>query len=838
MDAGKDIRLSGNVIPFKYELLIEPNMHGEDYQGREVIYATAREPTKAIRLNAKSISIKEAKVSSGSQEHEAFVSYFPEREEAELNLDKEVSGSISIKMHFSGKHNESLFGFYRSNYTAKGVRKSILTTQFEPTGARLAFPCFDEPAMKAVFEVSLLIDPNLEAISNMPVRSEEMKGRKKLVMFMPTPKMSTYLVYLGVGTFDRMSGWAGKTRLSVVTVPGKASWGGLALRYAKSFIRFYESYFGIAYQLPKLDLIAVPDFAAGAMENWGAITFREVELLAEPKTTSTSTMQRIAEVVAHELAHQWFGDLVTLAWWDDTWLNESFATFMSYKAIGSVFPAWDAEAKYLDQEVSRGFASDDFLAAHPVSVHVSDPAHAGAMFDDISYRKGGALLLMFNDYVGEAIFRGGLRRYLKKHSYSNASKEELWSAIDDFASTQGRRTRLHNIASKWIESPGHPTVFARENKAGITLKQRRLTLLKNLNARPWPIPIRYTSSNGKPTSRLLMLTREKAELRGKTKVKLNFGQAGFYRVGYSNRLLDYAGTLAKMRKVSGKDIWGIENDLFFFLRSGRLPLNKYLDYIARYLPHAGYPANSNISSHLSWLYSITDGYPVREKIKEAGISYHLTLLNRLGWKKTPGEKTYDTAMRNSALLWLGTAGEHKTLKFLTEKFARNKQIDPEIRSAVYISVAQNGGRNEFAIIKERYNVSNSPEEKRILLAALGNFNNTSLIESSLRFAMSKNVRLQDSIFIPIQTSKTALGRKLLLKWQMANWHKLMELYDPSANMLSGLTLALSTQADADARNKIVRFFSNPKNLRGDIERDVKIAIESIDANIKVLAANT
>ncbi len=834
MESKKDIRLKSYITPSRYELLIEPNMNGKEYEGSEMIYVNSAEPTKSIRLNCKNIIIKNASIRSDKSDQAAKISYFAEREEAVLKVNKEVSGNIAIKIGFSGIHNENLFGFYRSNYTEKGKKRSILTTQFEPTGARLAFPCFDEPAMKAVFEIALLIEPGFEAISNMPIKSETMKGKKKLVTFMPTPKMSTYLVYLGVGNFNRISGKVGSTKLSLITTQGKAEFGRIAFQYAKKFIRFYESYFGIKYQLPKLDLLAIPDFAAGAMENWGAITFREVELIADPKGTSTATKQRIAEVVAHELAHQWFGDLVTLSWWDDTWLNESFATFMSYKAMENVLPEWDAGSKYLDQEVSRGFSSDNFAASHPVNMHVGDASHAASMFDDISYRKGGALLLMFNDYVGESVFRGGLKKYLKKHAYSNAAKEDLWRAIDEFGSSHGKHTILADVASEWIERPGHPTIFAEQHKNGIIVSQKRLTVSKTLNEKPWPIPIRYSSGNG--SSQLLMFDKKKTRLNGKPNAKLNYGQSGFYKVEYSDKLMDYVGNLVKEKKLSGRDAWGIENDLFFLLRSGRLHINIYFNYITKYMMQSGYPSNANISSHLLWLYFITDGTHLNEKIKKAGMAYHLELLKRLGWNRKPAEKTYDTTMRSLAITWLGAAGEHSTLKRLVELF-NSKRIDPDIKRAVYVSVASNGGRNEFEEIKKRYIASSNPEEKRILLAALGNFKDKSLIKASLDFSMSSMVRLQDSIFIPLQILKTDLGRRIFLRWEMANWNKLMGMYDPSTNMLSNLTLALSIISDKKERDIVNKFFSEPKNVRGDIERDIKIALESIDANIMFLNSN-
>ena len=386
MEISKRETLGDNVCPVNYQLFFEPNFSTFEFEGRAKITVRISKNTKQIALNSKELSIREAFVKSSGKIQKAEIKFDGQRERVILSLERGIVGSAVLEIVFKGVHNDKLYGFYRSKYIEGSEEKYILTTQFEAPNARSAFPCFDEPAFKATYDISLLVPNNLLCISNMTAKKEMEQGDKKLVVFNTTPKMSSYLVYMGVGNFEVASIKSGRLKISCVTVPGKKKYTGLALDYTKKFIHYFENYFGIKLPLIKMDVIGIPDFAAGAMENWGAITFRETALLAEDRAAIT-TKQRIAEVIAHELTHQWFGDLVTMRWWDDLWLNESFATFMAYKAMDAVFPEWNMKVQYLDNVIASALAADQLVSTHPIAVKVNKPSEIEQIFDEISYER-------------------------------------------------------------------------------------------------------------------------------------------------------------------------------------------------------------------------------------------------------------------------------------------------------------------------------------------------------------------------------------------------------------------------------------------------------------------
>ena len=395
-----------------------------------------------------------------------------------VSLGRAVRGRLTVEVEYEGELNDRMLGFYLSRYKEGGRERRLATTQFEAADARRAFPCFDEPAAKATFDISIVARGDHTAISNMPVASKKRLGgrgseARTLYAFETTPVMPTYLVYMGVGEFEFVGGTTGDgVAVRVAATRGNAKKGRYALGLAKELLGLYGRYFGSPYPLPKLDLIAVPDFAAGAMENWGAITFREAVLLYDPKTSSTRTKQFIAEVVSHEIAHQWFGNLVTMKWWNDLWLNESFATFMATKFVHMLHPEWDMWDQFAGDAVATAMSLDALRSTHPIDVVVSSPSEIREIFDAISYDKGGSILLMLEDYVGEAAFRRGLRRYLKDHAYGNAAGSDLWDAIGAASGLPVKR-----LVQAWIGRGGFPMVEAsRRGPGGRRLGGGRLRL--------------------------------------------------------------------------------------------------------------------------------------------------------------------------------------------------------------------------------------------------------------------------------------------------------------------------------------------------------------------------
>ncbi|MGI0100597.1 MAG: M1 family metallopeptidase, partial [Candidatus Micrarchaeaceae archaeon] len=457
MEADKGRKTLGdNVIPMEYILEFEPDFRTFRYKGKCTIKVLIKKPTNKIALNSAELAIRDARVTSGKDIQDASIRTSAKDETLLLVLKRPAKGKAELCIEFDGTNNDGMYGFYRSRYLNNGKEGYILTSQFEPADARKAFPCFDEPEFKAVFSLSFIVDSNLEAISNMPIKNTKALGSKKRITFYTTPRMSTYLLYLAVGKFEYNTSKYRNMMFRVITVPGRGKNTKMPMDFGKRFLKFYESYFGIDFPLPKMDLIAIPDFSAGAMENWGAITFREIELLGDEKATSTAVKQRIAEVIAHELAHQWFGDLVTMRWWDDLWLNESFATFMATKAVDSVFPEWEFGLQDSVGILSTALAADQYMSTHPINVRVSEPSEINEIFDSISYDKGGSVLAMLEDYAGKEAFRKGLHAYLGKHAYSNATKYDLWDAIEAITRKIDKNTKFSKVAKDWIDKTGYP----------------------------------------------------------------------------------------------------------------------------------------------------------------------------------------------------------------------------------------------------------------------------------------------------------------------------------------------------------------------------------------------
>ncbi len=828
--------LGDNVIPITYKISFEPNLETFKSKGSEIIFCSVKKKTKSIKLNSKQIEINSASVNSTDGIQTAKVKINEKQEQIELIFDSDVVGSIEIHIDFVCTNNDQMYGFYRSKYTVDGKQKYLLSSQFEAANARAAFPCFDEPEFKATFILSMLIDKNLTSISNMPIKSEKLIDQnKKLVEFLESPKMSSYLLYLSVGEFEFSEGKLGDLLIRIVTVPGKKEFTKLPMEYAKASLKWLQDYFGIDYPLPKLDFIAIPDFAAGAMENWGAITFREAALLCDEKTALLNK-QYIANVVAHEIVHQWFGDLVTMKWWDDLWLNESFAEFMSHKAINEIYPEWKIETQYIEHTLGTAFSADSLKSTHAISVNVRTVGKVDSIFDAISYQKGGSVLYMLEDYVGFDIYRKGLHIYLSKHSYSNATKNDLWDAFQEAAKESGKNIQVSDLIEQWVLKTGHPLVHVKKIPGGFSLRQERYMLLGQ-EADSWPIPVHYLSPNGVST---ILLDKKEQLLSEKEWVKLNFGQKGFYRVKYEGELLDQIGMLIKENKISDLDAWGVENDLFAFVRSARITVDEYLGFVKTYCMDKGYPTNSSISAHLNWLCSIGYGFPVGERAMKASVEFHRVMLNGLGWERKAIDDAIIVMLRSGAIASLGFADDLDTLSKAKELFSsfinNGKEIDVNLRGAVYALAAWQDSKL-FDYFLKRYKEEKAPDEQRRNLRALGSFKDLSILKQTLRLTISTDVRLQDSFVLPISVSGNPIGRTLVWDWTKKNWNTLLKRYASGTHMLGGLVDNLAFVNDKKTGSEIKEFFDQKTNRREDMEMALSHTLEKIETNVLFMKKN-
>ena len=838
--------LGTNVIPINYKLFIEPNFSTFKYFGEEEIDIEIKNSTKLIKLNATEITVLSAELLSGKKEQNCNIKYDKKNEELLLSFEKAVSGKSKLRLTFNGFHNDKMSGFYRSSYVYEGKEHYFMTTQFEAADARRAFPCFDEPEFKATFELSLLIDSNLTAISNMPILSENKEKNKTLVKFMKTLKMSSYLLYIGVGNFEITSDKLGKLTIRAITTPGKKQYAKLPISYAKKFIAFYERYFGVKYPLPKVDLIGVPDFAAGAMENWGAITFRETALLGDEKTP-IANKQRIAEVVAHELTHQWFGDLVTMKWWDDLWLNESFATFMSYKAMDAAFPNWEIKLTYIDMVIASAFAADQLLSTHPINVKVNSVYEIDQIFDEISYEKGGSILNMLEDYVGKETFRLGLNKYLKKHAYSNATKHDLWGAIEEVAKAKHSKLPVTNVAKSWIEKTGHPYITVTPGKNSFNLSQKRFTIInKKIKKELWDIPVSYSFMPKNKTKHQFLLNKEKYELKEKTQntIKLNMGQNGFYRTLYPKDILQELGEMIKEQELSPQDSWGIENDLYYFVKKGLFELEEYLEFVSKYCFAVKYPMNLSVLGHLNGLYSLFYNIPgkKRDQIKQLLKEYSNELLKQVGWVKNKNESSIITKMRSVAIASSGIAGDISTInkaKKIFNNFINNKkEIDLNIKTSIIRVVALNSGMEVFNTLKKKYLEETIPIEKIRYLQTLGFFKNSEVVKKALEFSLSKDVRLQDSYILPALCSSNPAAYKLVVSWTYKNWKSLLNRYPRGTHMLPRFVDNFGLITDKKEAKQFQKFFSMKSNMRGDLTNALKQTKEVIEINTSFVERTT
>ena len=793
-----------DVFPIHYDIEFEPDFKKFTFRGREKVSIKITRSTSKIVLHAVELEIKQCKIEWNGKEIKPKIVLNSKTEEFTLTLPQKISGIAILSIDFIGQLNDKLVGFYRSKYKYKGTEKHLATTQFEAADARRAFPCWDEPEAKATFDVSLLVDNNHTAISNMPITSKKKIGLKTLYKFDTTPIMSTYLLYLAVGEFEFISTKSGKTLIRVITTQGKKQQGRLSLEFTKQFLSYFEKYFKIAYPLPKLDMIAIPDFASGAMENWGAITFRETILLYDPKTSSTETKQHIAEVIAHEIAHQWFGNLVTMKWWNDLWLNESFATFMATKAVDTLYPEWDFWDQFLISEMTGGLSLDSLKSSHPIDVPVKSPSDVRQIFDEISYNKGGCVLMMLENFIGEDNFRKGLHDYLKKHEYANATTEDLWNSLGSIS-----RQPVRQMMNTWVRQIGYPVIDAGVKDSKLKLSQKRFLLESNGERKQgnWIIPLSVRMGD-KVVTKLM---------KGPITIpymadwfKINDGQKGFFRVKYEQTALDSLGRLIEEKSISNVDRWSIHHDLFALCISNQTSFRDYLDFVRHYEEEDDYVVLSDIIGSLNFFYTALSKEKFWQEIKEFNLDFFNKIFARLGWDTVKGEKSTTALLRGQVISSLGRLDDEKIISEAKSRFSKllkTGQLNPDLRGPVYSIIAWSGDASTYQKILGLYRKAPTQEEMVRLLSSLANFKDKKLLAKTLSFTLSKEVRTQN-LFQPIARMVTnPYGKELVWPWIKQNWKGIVSRFGVGNPLLNRIVGSVSIEADLEKEKEIKRFFT-------------------------------
>jgi puromycin-sensitive aminopeptidase len=781
-------RLPRHVVPSRYDLRLEPDLTTFTFRGEETVALTVTEATAEIVLNALELAITDAGVENGRGETLRGTPVMDEAaERCRLTFPSALApGDWRLRLSFTGILNDKLRGFYRSSYKdASGAVRLLAATQFEATDARHAFPCWDEPAFKAVFAVTLAIDPALAAVSNTRIVEERAEGGKKILRFADTIKMSTYLVAFVVGELEATEPvLVGKTPVRVWCVPGKRRLAVFGQEIAVASLRFFEDYYGLPYPSDKLDLLAIPDFAMGAMENLGAITCRETALLVDAGAASHTELERVADVVAHENAHMWFGDLVTMSWWNGIWLNEAFATFMEMLAVDAWRPEW---RRWTTFGVSRAAALsvDGLHSTRPIEFPVRAPRDADAMFDVLTYEKGASVLRMLEQYLGADVFREGVRGYLRAHAYANADTGDLWAALGAAAGQP-----IPAVMDGWIFRPGYPLVSARLEGQDLVLSQQRFTYLREPldGAAPsgepgqrWQVPVQVRiEAGGTPSvTRLLLSEAEtRVPLRATPDaVVVNEGGHGFYRVRYAGPLLERL--LRLLSRLAPIERFNLVNDAWAVAVAGLMELTEYLELTARFRGERDRNVWSVLLASLGTLH----------RIVEPADRPHLAALVRdraapafaeLGWSPRPGEDELTRQLRGDLARALGVLGDDRRIQAeAAERYAAHlggRPADPNVLPALIAILAHAGDAARYDEFLARFRSASTPQEEQRYLYALAGFQQPALLEQTLARTIDGEIRTQDAPFVARALLMSVHARERAWAFVKKNWETMDRQY--------------------------------------------------------------
>ncbi len=762
-----------------YDLNLDVDYAGLTYRG--TVRLNLEDAPTELTLNQVGLNILKVQGSAGE------LLWDSGDDEEEFVVHGLAKGERFVEIEFEGKVAEgSLVGFYKSQFDGG----YLLTTQFEATQARRMFPCIDHPAYKSVFQVHLTIPESLHAVFNTPIlNSTPVPGGKKRLNFHPTPKMSTYLVYVGIGPIAEVERRSGRLRVIVALPADKKENAGFALDHAAPTVEFFERYFSIPYPLPKLHLISVPDTWVGAMENWGAISFREIALLVDP-STSALVKKQVAITIAHEIAHQWFGDLVTMAWWNDLWLNESFATFMSYKALEEQHPEWRIWDDFLSDSTNRALLWDALLTSHPIEANVARPDEIDEAFDEISYEKGGAVLRMIESYLGAPRFAKGIALYLKRFQYANAQSADLWRALEEVSSEP-----ILEIMGTWIRRPGYPILSVRKEGSQLHLSQRRFLLEGEESAEPWPIPV--VLKIGEKDQHVLLkdawVTVDLgADVRGP--ILVNPGRAGFYRVEYSPELSTEL--MGRLEQLSEPDRWGIVQDAYASMLAGTTGPEEYFSLVRRLRGEPSTLVAEEILTELVSLGPLVEGL---EGIRLEMQRFTAAQLDRIGLTSQPGEIESVKVLRERLALYRNFV-DPEFCRQMDAKFRQYSVAEPEVKVSILVAHALLGGEAGFADIEPMFVNSTSEGEAFRSSLALASFQGGALLERSLAYVFRPDIGMGRSLPLLSNAitigSRTEEGRVVLRRWMEGNLGTLNTVMKGSA-ILSSFMQSFVSRAGVD-----------------------------------------
>jgi tricorn protease interacting factor F2/3 len=824
------------INPINYKIWLEPDLENFNFSATTEILINTQDSVEEIALNILEIAIWSCKVRLQNHFEECPFLVNSTKEELRIFLPRAIADEILLRIDYQGQINDKMAGFYRSRYVSGEETRYIAVTQFEESDARRAFPCMDHPAQKATFDIIMDIDPQLVAISNAAVEKEQpLKNGKKRIIFEQTPKMSTYLVFFGVGEFEVVQDDA-DPRVRTVTLPGIQKYTGFGLDFGRKSLQYSEAYYGIPYPLPKMDLIAIPDFAFGAMENWGAITFRENLLLHYPQITSKAGEARICEVIAHEIAHQWFGNLVTPSDWKYLWLNESFATYFGFGVVDHYFPLWDTWEQFLHGQTGTAMARDALHETFAIEIPGGEHVAINSSTAPIIYNKGASILRQIQGYIGDYNFKSGLQHYLKTHAYDCAASHHLWDAFE-IASNQP----IGAMMKSWIEQPGFPLVKVNRSGRHLTLTQRRFTYLPNDSIQSWVIPITinlFSDNNSPERIAVLMDTPEKKiEIdENTTAYKVNDRQTGFYRVQYSDaENLEKLGQQVSDHSLSPEDRWGLQNDLFALVKCCRAALDDYFNFLACYDNENAYLPLTSIASNLYSVFGIIKENR-KKTITALAIPWYEKILNAIGYDPNENEKHTLSILRDQLIWDASLYGSEKAAAFALDKFQtlmNGGAVHADIRKSVTQVGALNGGNDAFDWLDQQFHSSRIEHERINILIALGCFKNTELIKKSQQYVLD-TVPARNKFIPVVAMASNPHAVPLMWDWYVSNLQQIEQFHPMLYERVIG---AIIPVAGIQRTEEVKAFFKDYMQKTDKAKDVIKLSLEKLEINLRLRAAN-
>jgi len=816
--------------PLRYRIRIDTDLDQFRFSGIADIQFHADRPTRRIRLNGLDLSIHKVLLNSDGKETGCAFSNDPDAETVSIELPDEQAGEINLRIDYEGLINDRMAGFYRSGYVGREGKPTFMAvTQFQESDARRAFPCIDHPGVKSVFEIELICDAHLTAVSNTAIQHETLleNGRKR-VSFEATPRMSTYLVFFGIAEFDAVED-SSDPRVRALTVPGAAPYAEFGLEFTRQALQFCERYYDLPYPLSKLDVIAVPDFAFGAMENWGAITFRENLLLLYPETTSSAGKERICEVIAHEIAHQWFGNLVTPEDWTFLWLNESFATYFGFGVVDHYYPNWQIWDQFIHTQTEAALKWDALRETFSIEIPGGEHVVINTSTAPIIYSKGGSILRQLEGFIGHDHFRIGLQHYLETHAYKNASSKHLWEAFADVS-----QLPITRMMSSWIEQPGYPMIEAQRNGNQLVLTQNRFSYLPGSADATWDIPVtvRVFPVQDDPFDAKLLLDERSGTIDigdPDAAYKINPEHTGFYRVFYSDsKNMIELGDRVLNKHLPDIDRWGIQNDLYAFFCAGHVSIDEYLSFLKVYHDEDAFLPLISLTNNLYGIYLIAEKNS-QQRISEAALEIIERTLARIGYDPTHSESHGISNLRDQILfqaVLYGSEEAENAARGLFDQLISGAPLHPDIQKSVMQSGALLSGQEAFGWFENRLQSSDSEHERLQITSAIGCFKETSLTERALEFTLES---IPDrNKFIPIVAmAANPYAVPHLWPWYTANLDRI-EAFHPL--LYERVVAAMIPVCGLDRYGEVVAFFNQYMEEK-DLARDViRLSLEKLEIN--------